>query len=147
MILVFLTINTFSQDRTTFDVNRVIFLKSDSEEKKVTIPVDENYNNLKLSIAATIQQGDLIIEIFDPKGAKQGNFSIGCQVGGQKTPKGESQTETSSDSNIMEQVQGRISRMIKNPVKGNWIVKLTPKSARGQVEIFCSQITAEDSSK
>lgn len=146
-ILSLLTVTAWSQDMTSFNTNRVIFFKSDSEEKKLSIEVDDIYTNLKLSINATIQEGVLLIEILDPKGVKHGNFSIACQLGGKKITLGESKSGGLFDDNNMETVQGRILRMIKNPMKGNWVVKITPKNARGQVEIISDQLSNEDASK
>lgn len=144
LLLVVITSYSWGQDNTDFSLNRNLILKSESQEQKITVAISEIYSSLKLSINAMIQEGELTIEIYDPNGEKQGNFSIGCQLGTPKINKNEIQSERVSDSGTKEMVQGRITRTIAKPLKGNWIVKIIPKSASGQVQISSDQKTAEE---
>jgi hypothetical protein len=82
---------------------------------------------LNLKITSTLFAGDLTIEFYDPKGEKQGNFSIANQAILQKPD--------SIKRPLNETVRGEITRNFENPGKGEWVVKLIPKNASGFLEI------------
>jgi hypothetical protein len=210
LLLSILTSFSWGQDKTDFNVRRNITLKSDSEEQKVPIAITEICTSLDLNIQATIQQGELTIEIYDPEGEKQGNLSIACQLNTPKTKKDKTQSDHLFDSNrnrtssssssssstgssststtapsststtassstsatapsststtapsststtmssssatttSSSAAQGKITKSIKNPKTGNWIVKLIPKNASGEVMVDSEQKTPEVSKK
>lgn len=131
------------QEETRFNLERQIILNGESENLEILLSVSEQDNILNLRIQSNIQEGELTVEIYDPKNEKQGNYSIGSQL---------KSTQSNSNKNQMEKelevlgirkesVQGTITRSIKNPVKGNWVVKIIPKNAIGRVSIVSDQLS------
>ena len=111
------------------------------------VAVSEQDNTLNLKIQSKIREGELTIEIYDPKNEKRGNYSIGSQV---KTTKSNSnKTDMDKELELLgtlmgvrkESVQGTITRTIKDPVKGNWVVKIIPKNVKGLVTIVSDQLS------
>ena len=99
LFLSFLTSISYGQAKTDLNFSKNIILKSDSEEQKVPVTVSDSCTSLSFRIAGTIQEGELTVEIYDPKGEKQGNFSISCLSKTSKTNKNKNQSENSSDAN------------------------------------------------
>jgi hypothetical protein len=120
----FLTSFVIAQERTSFNINRIIELKNESDNKEVTIEVNEKECRFNLQINSLATAGEIRVEIYDPEGKKQGNFSVGCEV---------------NSKNSNETVNGMISKLIENPSQGKWKVKILPKNANGKVAINYSQ--------
>jgi len=131
------------QDATTFNLERQIILNGESENLEVILSVSEQDNALILKIQSNIQEGELTVEIYDPKNEKQGNYSIGSQLKSTKSNSNKNQMEKELEARgiYKEKVQGTITRSIKNPVKGNWVVKIIPKNAKGLVTIVSDQLS------
>ncbi|MEE4176711.1 MAG: hypothetical protein V2I46_04305 [Bacteroides sp.] len=117
-----------AQERTVFNTERALILENESKEQQITIDVSETYDALSLNIGANLHEGKLTIEIFDPSGEKQGNFSIGTQLEGVSNP------------GTRERVQGKINKVFENPRKGKWLVKISPLNAKAQINIQVRQI-------
>lgn len=162
LFLFYITNIILGQGKTDFNVIRSITLNGVSEIQKIILPITEQYNDLNLNIMSNLNEGDLTIEIYDPVGENQGNFSIGCQLNLPKLKKNKPELENKLDTLIIgtplngssygyngyiynnESVQGKISRSFKNPIKGNWIVKIIPKNAKGFIRIETSQLSIEN---
>lgn len=133
-LISFLSINTLSgQDETKQNIQKLIKLNNESEVKEVLIPIQDSVKSLMILVSSNIQAGDVTIEIYDPVGEKHGYFSIGCQpVLTNKTsnPSGKSTYTTNAD-----RASGNLSRTVKNPVKGDWKLKIIPKNASGTVNL------------
>jgi hypothetical protein len=182
LLLSFLTGYSYGQDKTDLNLSKNIILKSESAEQKVPVTVTAKCTSVNFRVSAEIQEGGLTIEIYDPKGEKQGNFSISCQPGISKTELVNDQSEITPDSvskrastttssssmssssssasssskswsvssskeSSSSNANGQINRSVKNPVSGNWIIKIIPKNASGKVKIDSEQETQEDSKK
>jgi hypothetical protein len=165
LLLSFLTCFSWGQDKPDLNFSKKIMLKSESEGQMVPLAVSENCTSLNLSIAAKIQEGELTIEIYDPKGEKQGNFSIECHSDTLKTNKGKTHSESSSGSNSKTSSSsssssstltlastslssssstssvGLFTKSLKNPTNGDWMIKIIPKNASGEVKIDSEQKT------
>jgi hypothetical protein len=98
LLLSFLTGLSNGQDKTDLNLSRDIILKSDSQEQKVPVTVKDKCTSVNFRVSAAIEQGGLTVEIYDPKGEKQGNFSISCQPGISKTELENVQSEILPDS-------------------------------------------------
>lgn len=125
------------QDATQFNIERQIFLNDESENLEIILSVSEQDKSLLLKIQSAIVGGELTIEIYNPKNEKQGNYSISTQL---KSAPLNSNVDPIVNAWVVkglnkETVQGNITRSIKNPVKGNWVVKIIPKKAVGNVKI------------
>jgi hypothetical protein len=99
LLLSFLTSFIRAQNKTDLNFSKNIILKPDSEEQKVPVTVSDSCTSVSFSIAGTIQEGELTVEIYDPKGEIQGNFSLSCLSKNSKTNKNKNHSENSSDAN------------------------------------------------
>ncbi len=91
--------------------------KSKTEEK-VFININEKKQNLHLMISGELSQGEMTIEIYDPKGIKRGNFTVG-----------------SPDKTHKVFVKGNFAKTIHDPQQGKWKIKTIPKKAKGTVKM------------
>jgi hypothetical protein len=124
------------QNRTDFYINRKIILNWESEKQEIVLPISEQYDVLTFEVKFTNQGGNLTIEIYDPKGEKQNHCSIGSQSNSLKLNPNKNLIEKSLEIiGISNRCSGKISKTIKNPMKGNWIVKVIPKNTKGVVNI------------
>ena len=115
-------------------ISRNIQLDGSSKIEEIKLDVAEDISCLQIAVNSTIKSGSLTMEIFDPKGDKQGNFSV------------ESQINSSSSSNAKELVCGQLNKTIKEPMKGKWIIKLKPKNVTGDITIHSNQLNQSNSS-
>lgn len=128
-LLLLMSFYSSAQDCSGISSNRSIELDSSSDKEKIKIEVTENVQKLHFGISSTITSGDLTVEIYDPKGKKQGNFSVESQLN----------SSTSSNAKKKELVCGSMQKGISNPMKGDWTIKLIPKKVTGTVAIHTSQ--------
>ena len=56
------------------------------------------------------------------------------------TKNADSRKEAKDGKSKMEEVNGQIEKKIKEPVKGNWIIKIIPNKAEGTVLIRSKQV-------
>lgn len=123
-VLLLFAISTFGQaNQKRFSIETGVSFNGQSEATDLKFPVLQ-IANLNMIIESHINQGELTIELYDPQGEKQGNFTIGSPAFSSK-----------------ESVRGSLSKRITNPVKGDWIVKYLPKNASGGIEIICTQLS------
>lgn len=127
LLLIIFPCLTFSQD-TEQGLNRSIVLSGDSKTEEIIIKVDEQTLELSLSVKSSVSKGKLSIEIYDPKGEAQGNFSVGTQLNSNKG--GDKETGKKE-----EVVSGRINKLLNDPIRGNWIIKIIPDQAMGKIDI------------
>jgi len=130
-----------------------IFDYEGSEKHEIVFPLSEPIENLCIKIKSFISSGELSIEIFDPAGEKQGNFSVQGQLNTIKSFK-KNEIRRSTELNTTKMriekdpwifkeetfkimgmgdnvAQASISREFKNPIKGNWAIKIICKNAKG----------------
>jgi len=124
------------QDKTNFAVSRSILLDGESEKQEIILPVSEKNGSFNLTVSSKIYQGELTIEVYDPKGEKQGNYTVGCQLYTtiQKNNNGQEEKSSGKTWTNKEIVNGRIDRKIINPIVGNWIVKIIPNRPKGSLK-------------
>jgi hypothetical protein len=116
-ILFLFNMNSFiyGQEKTDSGLQRNVYLLEGNEKKEIVIPVSEQSNFLSLGFLADIRKGVITIEIYDPSGEKRKNYSVG------------SQTNPEYVSNAI-----KVTEPFKNPMKGNWIIKISCKNAKGR---------------
>ena len=107
---------------------RNIEFDQSSETQSVNIAVSEGNSQLCFGISSTLKSGDLTVEIYDPNGKDYGNFSI--------------EGNNSASAKNKDMVCGQINKQIKDPMKGDWVVKLLPSQANGQIAIHTLQLGA-----
>ena len=114
------------QDCTSISQNRTIELDGGSDREEVKLTVEEDVKQLHLAISSTISSGELTVEIFDPKGNKQGYYSV--------------ESQSSSSAKRKESVCGQMHKEISDPQAGDWIIRLKPKKVKGQISIHSGQV-------
>lgn len=125
-LLMFLSFSALGQQCDGITLNRNIQLDGSSDTEEIKVAVTEDIKCLSIAINSTIESGNLTMEIYDPKGAKQGNFSIESQL--------------ASNAKKKDLVCGQMQKDMKEPMKGNWTVKLIPNKAKGDIAIRTVQI-------
>jgi hypothetical protein len=125
-----------SRDNTTFTLLRKITLNGESSKLEIILPVADRIWNFTIKISSEIKEGELTIEIYDPSGEKQGNYSIDSQSSLKPN-----KTEKTANPNVKEIVTGQISKSIDFPKNGNWKIAIIPKNAKGNLEIASNQLT------
>lgn len=105
-----------------------IQLDGTSKTEEIQLEVTKDLTCLNIGLNSTIENGSLTVEIFDPKGDKQGNFSVERQMS----------SNSSSSGKSKDIVCGQLNKNIQEPMKGKWTVKLKPKNATGDVTIISS---------
>jgi hypothetical protein len=122
--------NLEQNQNTAFNLNRSIILypDKDTKVKDITLEVNEKTTIFSLNVACKVKLGNLTIELYDPKGDKQGEFSIESQMD-QKLPL------NGDDKYEREIIEGNIQKEITNPIKGKWIIRLIPLKTYANVNI------------
>lgn len=130
-----------------------IFHFEGTDKYDLVFPVTNKMDTLKIRINAYISAGELSIEICDPTGERQGNFILQGQSSLSKSLiKNEIRrsTEMTTSRKRIEKnpwifkeedfksygmgskvAQASISRSVRNPSIGDWIVKVTCKDSKG----------------
>ncbi len=149
----------FGQNQVLDNLQKSIYIFEGSDKGKIIISVPDHTDTLALDITSIIRAGSFSIEIYDPSGDNYGKFSITSQLNSSKLNHikelaNKHATLYSTESNIVfkssesvfktfgftdEDVQGRISRSIIKPLKGNWEVRITSKDAKGSVIMDTNQ--------
>lgn len=137
MIILFTNLS-FGQG-TELNLQRSISLSGDSEREEIEIEVEDETLNLNISIKSTLKAGGLTIEIYDPNWVKQGNFSVGIQLNLNKPS-----SELKDNKSKNEVVNGQIEKKVKEPIAGNWVIRIIPNRAEGSVSILSKQIYADN---
>jgi hypothetical protein len=130
-----------------------IFHFEGSDKYDLTLNLSEQVADLSLKIKSYISTGELVIEILDPTGEEQGNFSVRGQAPSDK-PAGKNEIRRSTElittkmriekdpwlfteetfrimgmgNNV---AQASISRSFRNPIRGNWTIRVISTNAKG----------------
>lgn len=130
IITLFLCVGAFAQS-TEFKTTRNLGFKESSKVQTVEIKISEKTSTLSIEILCTVKKGIVTIEIYNPSGEKQGEFSVESM---------ESEDDGSLFSILAEGVSGQINKIINDPELGKWTIKFTPKQASGRVQTQSVQI-------
>jgi hypothetical protein len=117
-----------TQEDIKISRHRQIEFKNESKSSWTKVSMTDEFNYLVFKIAATLDQGSALIEIFDPKGEKKGGFTVksdGVKTGPKSTTK--------------EQVRGELVKNFRYPANGDWIIRTKPTDAVGRVDIMILQ--------
>lgn len=107
---------------TRVDFVRDITLDNDSKTEDVIVAIEPRTEAIDLMISTTIEAGKLTIELFNPSGVKQGNFTV----------------ETQLDVKKQERVAGKLQKSLEEPQPGNWKIRIVPTAVKGSVRIQTS---------
>lgn len=100
----------------------------DSKIRSVKIIVT-NKNALFFNIYGDINSGNVLIEILNPNGKKEGELSLEHRT--DSTPK----TVTKLSGNT----SGSLNKTINSPEIGDWLIKITPEKSNGNINISVAQ--------
>lgn len=104
---------------TKVELERTVMLENDSEVEDVLIEINEKTRRLELMIASKVRNGKITIEIYDPKGVKQGAYTVGTLLSSEKE----------------ETVNGNIRKSLFEPQVGKWKIRIIPIDATGGIQI------------
>lgn len=136
LIAMFTNQSIISQNESsTFELKRSIKLtEEDTDIQNITLNITEKTVYVGLGISCKVFLGNLKIELYDPNGKKHDEFSVESQI----KDKSDGKTDNFYEK---ETVEGQIEKILNNPIKGNWIVKIIPQGALASIEIGSRFIT------
>jgi len=114
---------------SNYNTSRSIELDDSSSNEVVKVEVKDNTKHLMIGVNSTISSGSLTMEIFDPKGNKQGNFSVESMMSSNSNAQGKNK----------ETVCGQLNKSFQDPMKGSWTIKLKPRKVSGKIHINSHQ--------
>ncbi len=114
-----------NQEFTEMESSKTLHFKNESKQAEVLINVSDEFNFLLIEIQGTFKEGETLVELFDPKGVKKGYFTI----------KTETNISKGNNTTIMEMVSGKLAKHYRDPVKGDWLIRISPKMAVGYINI------------
>lgn len=129
----------FGQETTVFTTTSVVNFNSESEERKVLVGVTELNITMTINIKGVVSSGELTIEVYDPKGEKHGGFKIGYLVGSEKSEKKVIKEYVTIGSPKDNVVNANLNKVFKNPILGNWTLKMIPSNVTGIIDISFHQ--------
>ena len=100
----------------------------DSKIKSVEIVVSKK-NTLFFNIDGDINSGKVLIEIFNPKGKKEGDLSLEHQK----------ESVFKRKNKFTGSTSGSLNKTINTPEIGTWLVKVTPEKTKGNISISVAQ--------
>jgi len=114
-------------DKDAFKLHRsrLINFKDESKLTEVKVNMTDDYNYLNINISCNFDKGSVLIELVDPKGEKKGNYSV----------KTDDSVVIGDKTTTQEHVMGEMAKEFTTPLKGEWIIRATPISATGRVQI------------
>jgi len=125
-----IAIGQHKENCSNTNTTRNIQLDDSSSNEVVKVEVKENAKHLMIGVNSTISSGSLTMEIYDPKGNKQGNFSVESMMSSSSSSKGKNK----------ETVCGQLNKSFQDPMKGDWTIKLKPKKVSGKIQINSHQL-------
>ena len=138
LLAMFIFVNpVISQNESSqLSIDRRIRLFGDSAQEEITVKIDKKTDRFSLSINSHIEAGKLTIEIYDSHNEKRGNFSVGSQIGADQSAKDKTKGKR-------EDVRGQINKSVREPISGNWKIKIIPIKAKGIISIKTQQLSEQ----
>lgn len=106
----------------------ILLSGKDSKNRTVKFKVIQK-NTLFLNINCRISSGSVLVEVFDPKGQKEGELSL--EHGKDST--------TKTKARFAGNTSGSLNKIINAPEAGDWEVKVKPKKSEGHVFLSIGQ--------
>jgi hypothetical protein len=118
--------NAFGQEYSKLASEKSISFDNESESTKVEIGVEEKYSYLQFQIHCRLQAGAVKILLLNPKGVEKGEIAVKAE--NDNISKGKNTT-------VLEVVSGEMEKVFRDPLAGDWIVKVMPANAVGEIRI------------
>lgn len=116
-----------NNSKTEVELERIIILEKNSQTEEVILDITQKTYQLELQILSSVSNGKVLIEFYDAKETKQGNFTVGTLLNSEKK----------------EMVHGRIRKSILLPQPGKWKIKIVPMDATGEIKIHSTILLVE----
>ncbi len=125
----------------------------ESDTKEIFIPVETGTKFLNFNFKGDIDAGILWISILDPKGKKEGGFTL--EALDKKSSSSNSNTNSNSNNGnkthtytIVQSkkgsASGNMSKTIDNPSFGKWQVRIVTKNLEGVLKVMIAQQREQD---
>jgi hypothetical protein len=111
-------------DDTRVEVEQMLELENDSREDEVVLSIPENTREMQIKVYGQISNGRLVVELYDPNGKKEGTFSL----------------STKGKPGKNAQATGNLTKSLRDPEAGDWIVKILPANVTGDIGIRSAYI-------
>lgn len=114
-----------------------IILNNETGVQEKIIPLKDSLNSITIMSYSLIQTGSLTLEIFDPSGEKQVNYSIKCPS--KNNPRVNKYKKIDNNLKGLDEnkaASGDLVRTIINPIKGDWKAKIYSDQTSGVLYIF-----------
>ena len=115
----------FGQEYIKLERSKKFIFANESKVAETKIDVTEEYNFLQIQIQSVFQAGEALVEILDPKGEVRGKYSIIT----------DSDIKKGANTSVSSMVNAEMERAYRDPAKGDWKVRITPKNAAGETFI------------
>jgi hypothetical protein len=115
----------FAQDYLKMESSKNFMFKLESSASTVLVNVTSEYNYLKIHVEGYVEVGEILCEIIDPAGEVKRTFNL---ISNDEVNKG----QNTGYSSI---VKGEMEKAFRTPASGKWEVRVTPKNAKGMLEI------------
>jgi hypothetical protein len=99
----------------------------DSKTRSLILKITQR-NPLFFNVIGVINSGNVLIEIFNPKGQKEGELSLEHREG-----------STTKTERFSGNTSGSLNKIINSPETGDWEVKIKPKKSKGHIIISVTQ--------
>ncbi len=119
----------FSQEEVRIQKSKTLMFDGESKKAEVKVKSTSEYNYLRLSLACSLLEGDVTIEIINPKGEREGMFTV----------KSDKTTSIGNKTTVEETVNGTMHKTFSKPLHGDWIIRATPSGAKGKVNYNIAQ--------
>jgi hypothetical protein len=128
LLIVFLAFASvcYGQDEVKIRRTQKLHFENESTKAEIKVEVTDVYNYVVFDIQCQLYQGEVLVEVFDPNGDKQGFFTVKSDDG---TVSGENTKAESS-------VRGQMAKVFGKPLPGEWKIKANPTSAMGDLAAF-----------
>lgn len=118
-----LCLTSYSQEYIIKDQLKSFSLDGEKKTAEVMVKVSDGYNYLKIKVVGHIKKGEILVELIDPLGELRKNMTvISGPLNWVKFPR--------------YLVQGVLEQVYRNPVTGNWSIRIFSIEAEGEVKIF-----------
>jgi len=107
--------------------NEKINFTSSDTDYTIILEVNKPLTHIDVKFTSLIDKGDMVIEILDPNGKREGGFELEAKDA--NDPKGKSTS-----------VNGIMGKRINNPLKGEWTIKIELAKAEGVVDVYADII-------
>jgi len=111
--------------------NKSITISGNNSKTKIVKVKVTKSNTLFFNVSGEINSGNVLIEILDPKGQKQGELSLEHH-----------KSSTRKTGQIFSNKNsGSVNNINDAPETGDWVVKITPNKSNGHIHISVAQYT------